>query len=148
VGLRHPTAEQLHWADQVLTQPAPPAGKIDLSRVYAERVRSLESQPATVSIPLQILQLGEVCIGTMPCEVFCEIGLEFRRRSPAQPAFLVSLGHGYFGYLPTPAQHQLGGYETWLGTNRLEVNASDRMLAALVEMAATVVSAGDGSERK
>lgn len=148
VGLRHPTAEQLHWADQVLTQPAPPAGKIDLSRVYAERVRSLETQPATVSIPLQILQLGEVCIGTMPCEVFCEIGLEFRRRSPAQPAFLVSLGHGYFGYLPTPAQHQLGGYETWLGTNRLEVNASDRMLAALVEMAATVVSAGNGSEQK
>ncbi|MFM8474618.1 MAG: hypothetical protein ACKOEO_02340, partial [Planctomycetaceae bacterium] len=148
VGLRHPTPEQLHWADQVLTQPAPPAGKIDLSRVYAERVRSLESQPATVSIPLQILQLGEVCIGTMPCEVFCEIGLEFRRRSPARPAFLVSLGHGYFGYLPTPAQHQLGGYETWLGTNRLEVNASDKMLAALVELAATVKSAGSESEQK
>jgi hypothetical protein len=46
----------------------------------------------------------------------------------------VSLGHGYFGYLPTPAQHQLGGYETWLGTNRLEVDASDKMLTALLEM--------------
>ncbi|MFM7058747.1 MAG: neutral/alkaline non-lysosomal ceramidase N-terminal domain-containing protein [Planctomycetota bacterium] len=148
VGLRHPSPEQLHWADQVLTQPAPPAGKVDLPRVYAERVRSLELQPATASIPLQLLQLGPVCIGTMPCEVFCEIGLEFRRRSPAQPAFLVSLGHGYFGYLPTPAQHLLGGYETWLGTNRLEVNASDKMLAALLEMAATVKSADGGSERK
>lgn len=134
VGLRRPTPEQLHWADEQLAKPEPPAGKIDLSRVYAERTRSLESQPATALIPLQILRIGEVCIGTMPCEVFCEIGLEFRKRAP-QPAFLVSLSHGYFGYLPTPAQHQLGGYETWLGTNRLEVNASDRMLETLLEMA-------------
>ncbi len=148
IGLRHPSPEQLHWAEQVLTQPPPPAGKIDLSRVYAERVRSLESQPVSTSIPLQVLQLGPVCIGTMPCEVFCEIGLEFRRRAPAQPAFLVSLGHGYFGYLPTPSQHLLGGYETWLGTNRLEVDASDKMLRALFEMAAAVKPAGGGSEPK
>ena len=47
---------------------------------------------------------------------------------------MVSLNHGYFGYLPTPRHHELGGYETWLGTNRLEVEASDKMLAALLEM--------------
>ena len=72
----------------------------------------------------------------MPCEVFCETGLEWKQRSPLQPSFLVSLTHGYYGYLPTPRQHRLGGYETWLGTNRLEVTASDKMLAALLEMAA------------
>lgn len=70
----------------------------------------------------------------MPCEVFCEIGLEYRKRSPIQPAFMVSLNHGYFGYLPTPRHFELGGYETWLGTNRLEVQASEKMLDALVEM--------------
>ena len=53
-----------------------------------------------------------------------------------QPAWLVSLSHGYYGYLPTPGQHKLGGYETWLGTNRLEVQASEKMLAALLEMVA------------
>jgi len=147
VGQRRPTPEQLHWADQLLTQPPPVPGKVDLPRVYAERVRSLESQPPTATIPLQTLLLGDVCIGTMPCEVFCEIGLEFRRRSPSQPAFLVSLGHGYFGYLPTPAQHQLGGYETWLGTNRLEVNASDKMLTALLEMAAVLQQVSEKGQR-
>ena len=76
----------------------------------------------------------------MPCEVFCEIGLEFRKRSPIQPAFLVSLAHGYLGYLPTPRQHALGGYETWLGTSRLEPQASVKMLDALLEMAAEVRS--------
>jgi hypothetical protein len=25
----------------------------------------------------------------------------------------VSLANGYYGYLPTPEQHALGGYETW-----------------------------------
>jgi sialidase-1 len=50
----------------------------------------------------------------------------------------VSLNHGYFGYLPTPRHHKLGGYETWLGTNRLEVEASERMLAQLLEMTAEI----------
>ena len=49
--------------------------------------------------------------------------------------------HGYFDYLPTPKQHELGGYETWLATNRLEPKASDKMLDALLEMAAEVRSA-------
>ena len=84
------------------------------------------------------MRVGDVALATMPCEIFCEIGLEFKKRSPLQPAWLVSLNHGYYGYLPTPKQHELGGYETWLGTNRLEVQASDKMLAALLEMTAAI----------
>ncbi|NLX56008.1 MAG: hypothetical protein GXY58_12925 [Planctomycetaceae bacterium] len=63
-------------------------------------------------------------------------------RSPCTPAarsaFLVSLTHGYFDYLPTPRQHELGGYETWLATNRLEPQASEKLFDALLEMAAEV----------
>ena len=32
-----------------------------------------------------------------------------------------------YGYLPTPEQHALGGYETWLGTNLVEVDASTKI---------------------
>jgi hypothetical protein len=74
----------------------------------------------------------------MPCEVFCEIGLEFKERCPIQPAFMVELAHGYFGYLPTPRQMQLGGYETWIGTNRLEPEASEKLMANLLEMAGEI----------
>jgi len=87
---------------------------------------------------VQVLRIGDVCIGSLPNEIFCEIGLEFRERSPVQPAFLVSLAHGYFDYLPTPKQHELGGYETWLATNRLEPNASEKLLDTLLEMVAEV----------
>ena len=63
-----------------------------------------------------------------------EIGLEFKERSPLQPAYMIELAHGYYGYLPPPRQHDLGGYETWIGTNRLERDASVKMLEHLVEM--------------
>jgi neutral ceramidase len=140
VATRHPTPEETSWAQKTLAAPVDKANKnnVDLSRIYAERAMNLAKKPAISRIPLQVLRIGDVCVGTMPCEVFCEIGLEFKKRSPIQPAFLISLAHGYFGYLPTPAQHELGGYETWIGTNSLERQASVKMLDALVEMAAEI----------
>ena len=140
IGYRHPNEEELAWAKKTLAAPPPTPGKTDLSRIYAERTMKMAENPETTAIPLQVLRIGDICIGTMPCEIFCEIGLEFKSRSPLQPAFMVSLNHGYFGYLPTPRQHKLGGYETWMGTNRLEPEASVKMLDALVEMAAEMKS--------
>ncbi len=135
IGWRHPTAEQIDWANKTLAERKAEPGKTDLPRIYAERTLRMAGYPETVPMPLQTLRIGDVCLGSMPCEVFCEIGLEFKRRSPLQPAFMISLNHGYYGYLPTPRHHDLGGYETWLGTNRLERNASEKMLDALLEMA-------------
>lgn len=136
IPCRRPTAEQMQWAKQMLAQPAPKPGKADLPYIYAQRTISMKDYPESIAVPLQVLRIGDVCIGAMPNEVFCEIGLEFKKRCPLQPAFLVSLAHGYFGYLPPPRHHELGGYETWLGTSRLEPQASDKMLSALLEMAA------------
>lgn len=136
IASRRPTPEQLDWARKTIAEKAATAPKGDLPVIYAERTLRLAEAPATVAVPLQVFRIGEVCVGTMPCEVLCEIGLDFKKRSPLQPAWLVSLTHGYMGYLPTPRQHALGGYETWLGTNRLETAASDKLTAALLEMAA------------
>jgi hypothetical protein len=94
----------------------------------------MAEHPEQLKMPLQVFRIGDAAIGTMPCEIFVEIGLDFKKRSPIQPAWLVCLAHGYYGYLPTPRHHELGGYETWLGTNRLEVQASDKMLAELLQM--------------
>lgn len=135
---RRPTPEQAAWAEATLEKGPAAAGKTDLSFIYAERTMRMAEYPETAKVPLQVLRIGDVCLATMPCEVFCEIGLEFKSRSPLPRAFMVSLNHGYFGYLPTPRQHRLGGYETWLGTNRLELQASDKMLESLLEMTSEV----------
>jgi len=136
IAWRRPTDEQRKWAEDTIA--AGPKSKSDLSFIYAERTMNLAEYPETTTVPLQVLRIGDVCIGTMPFEVFCEIGLDFKSRCPLQPAFMVELAHGYFGYLPTPRQHKLGGYETWLGTNRVEPEASDKLLAELLEMAAAI----------
>ena len=39
-----------------------------------------------------------------------------------------------FGYMPTPAQHKVGGYESWLGTNRVEFDAAPKMVTRLLAM--------------
>ena len=48
---------------------------------------------------------------------------------------MVELANGYYGYLPTPRHFELGGYETWPGTNYLEPQASVKIMDALLEMA-------------
>jgi len=136
IATRRPTPDQLTWAKEKLASPEEKKGGADLPRIYAARTVGLLKQPETIQIPLHVLRIGDVCIGTMPTEVFCETGLEFRKRSPIKPAFLVSLAHGYFGYLPAPRHFELGGYETWIGTSRLEPQASEKMLGALLDMAA------------
>ena len=141
VAWRHPSEEQVAWAKKTIAAGPKVAGRTDLSVAYAERALALAEYPETTKVPLQVLAIGDVAIGTMPCEVFCEIGLDYKAKSPLQPAFMVELAHGSFGYLPTPRHHKLGGYETWLGTNRLEVGASDKLLAELLEMTAEIKAA-------
>jgi hypothetical protein len=108
--------------------------------IYAERVLSLAKSSPTASIPLQVLRIGDIGIGTMPCEVFAEIGLDFKKRSPFAHSFMVELNHGYFGYLPSPRHFELGGYETWPGTNYLEPQASVKMMDTLLQMASEMAA--------
>jgi neutral ceramidase len=138
---RVPTPEQVAWATKTLEGPEPPPGKADLPRIYARRTLALAGEPKTAKLPLQVLRIGPGVIATMPCEVFCEIGQEFLERSAISPAIFVSLAHGYFGYLPSSRQHRLGGYETWLGTNKLEPAAAAAMVDALVQMTKELAAA-------
>lgn len=134
IKTRRPTEEDLSWAKETLSKAPKEKEQWGLPEIYAERVQRLAENLEVVNLPIQALKIGDVGIATLPNEVFCEIGLEFKERSALQPSFMVSIAHGYFGYLPTPRHHDLGGYETWLGTNRVEREASVKMLEAVVEM--------------
>jgi hypothetical protein len=137
VATRRPTIAQLDAAKKLLAD-RPKSAKADLPAIYAERTLRMAEHPEKLKLPLQAFRIGDRAIATMPCEIFCEIGLDYKKRSPIQPPWMISLNHGYYGYLPTPRHHELGGYETWLGTNRLEVHASDKMLATLLDMTASM----------
>ena len=131
---RQPTAKQIAYAKAVLasTAPEPLSG---LANAYAHRTLALANGPREEQIILQALRLGEVGITSIPCEVLCEIGLTLKAKSPLpQATFTIELANGHNGYLPTPRQHTLGGYETWMGTCTLELLASVKIQKALLEM--------------
>ena len=142
---RRPNADELAAAKKRYAEGVKVARGADLPYLYAERALRLAEYPETTTVPIQVLAIGDVSIGTMPCEVFTETGLEWRQVSPLKPAFFVELANGSFGYLPTPRHHKLGGYETWLGTNRLEIEASDKLLAELVAMAGEIKTARESA---
>ena len=105
---------------------------------YAGRVQAIAAKTENVKFPVQVLRMGEICIGTSPCETYAEIGLEFKKRSPFKKSFMVQLNHAMLGYLPPPWQLGRGEYSTWPGTNIVERETSVKMLNALVEMAGEV----------
>ncbi len=138
LAVRRPNAEELARARKIVAQPDD-SGLPRLARYYAQSSIRLSEYPDTVKVKLQALRIGSLGIVTIPCEVFAEIGLEIKRRSPLKPAFLIELANGYNGYLPTPEQHALGGYETWRATSSyLEVEASRTITDTLLEMLADV----------
>ena len=133
IDARKPTTEQLAWAKATLEKPASAPQYHRLEKIYAGRVMKLADDPDRQTIVLQTLRIGDLGIAAIPFEVFVEIGLDLKKRSPFGRTFTVSLANGWGGYLPTPAQHKLGGYETWLGTNRVEVGASDKITERLMK---------------
>jgi neutral ceramidase len=135
---RKPLSDELiQWAKETQATASRIKGRATIPFIYANRVLELaDMQDELVPIPLQHLRIGDIGIGTFPTEPFAETGLEFRKRSPVPHAFMVGIAHGYNGYLPTPRHFELGGYETWPGTNHLEPEASIKMMDALLELAA------------
>ena len=138
LGVRKPNAKELARARAIIARPDDD-GLPGRARYYAQSAVRVSEFPDTVDVKLQALRIGGLGIVAIPCEVFAEIGLELKRRSPLQPAFTIQLANGYNGYLPTPEQHALGGYETWRATSSyLEVEASRKITSTLLELLAEV----------
>jgi hypothetical protein len=131
---RRPTTELVAWARDVLAQPDGTPSKHPRERIYAERTLRMNDMPPRIDVPLQALRIGDLAIVTIPFEAFVEIGLELKAKSPFPDTVVISLANGAYGYLPTAAQHELGGYETWLGTNQVEVQAASRIVDTLLQM--------------
>lgn len=136
LAVRKPTAEDVEQA-QALLEKAKATGPVlrGFTDIYARETVLLAEYPDTVRTQLQTIRIGELAIAAIPCEVFVEVGLAIKKQSPFKPTFTISLANGYNGYLPTPEQHALGGYETWRArSSYLEVNASEKIQAKLMEL--------------
>lgn len=106
-----------------------------LERPYAEHAIQFEEEwPDKIDIILQAYRIGGLGVAAIPFETFAETGLEIKAKSPFKSTFTIELANGAYGYLPTPEQHEKGGYETWLGTNKVEKNATRKIVAELLTL--------------
>lgn len=105
-----------------------------LASHYALRILSLAEVPDTTEVAIQAIRIGDQSIVALPFEVLVEIGLDLKERSPFPRTMVLGIANGAFGYLPPPHQHELGGYETWLGTSKVEKEASVILTDHLLEM--------------
>ncbi len=138
LNLRKPTPEQVAYAKEILAKPEDAKRYYRHERNYAHRVQSALKSADETTIVLQALRIGDWGVCAIPFEVFAEIGLQLKADSPLGPTFVVSHANGSTGYLPTAAQHKLGGYETWLGTCRVEFEASSKITDRLLAMLKTL----------
>lgn len=134
LAVRKPTDEQIAYAQKILEKPDDTRPYHKHEKTYARRSLQMHDSPANVSLILQTFRIGDLGICAIPFEVFVEIGLEIKEKSPFGQTFTISQANGTYGYLPTVAQHKLGGYETWLGTNKVEIQAAPKIVNKLINM--------------
>jgi len=96
----HAPAGALHWTETRL-------------RRAREKLKSLQTGEPLPPIPaeVQVLRWGDVALATAPGEVFTEIGLEVKRRSPLEDTLFAAYTNGSIGYVPVPEAYPEGGYE-------------------------------------
>lgn len=131
---RRPTPEMVSYAKKVIAKPSGEKAWHVNERTYARSVLQAVDAPGELRVPLQALRIGDLGIAATPIETFVEVGLEIKAKSPFAKSFAISIANGAYGYMPTFEQHKLGGYETWLGTNRVEHEAAPKMVARLLAM--------------
>lgn len=134
---RRPSLAQVRRARELLKNATP---KKQQDRNFSRRVtfarRAIEASewPETEDAFVQVLRIGDLCLAALPFEVFVEIGFDIQKQSPFKETFVFGLANGDLGYLPSPRQHELGGYETWLTVSHAEVGASPKLVEKLIEL--------------
>lgn len=134
VGVRLPDMADIERAEKIVAAAKEPEMK-SAEEVYARETMLMQDYPEEMKMILQAFRIGDLGIAAIPCEVFVEIGLELKEKSAVRPMFTIELANGYYGYLPTPAHHALGGYETWRARSSfLEVNASEKITETMLRL--------------
>lgn len=82
--------------------------------------------PALVRLPLRFLRINDIVIWSAPVEMFCEIAMDVRDRSPFSQTFYFGYTNGWLGYLPTAKAFAEGGYEPQTSTFTPQVEADVR----------------------
>ncbi len=107
-----PTEEERQRALEI--QERVKAGKPVLmgERSFARRVLgSMENVPEETPTWVQAIRVGDLTLVGVPGELFVELGLDIKRRSPFAQTIVIELANDSIGYIPTRRAFEEGAYE-------------------------------------
>jgi len=137
IVMRRPTPEMLAWAKKTIAEATGCEGGESFRSSMPNEPCAWPEQPEKLKVPLQAFRIGTWRWGACRARSSARSDWEIQETQPNPAAWLVSLNHGYYGYLPTPRQHELGGYETWARHQTAwRCMPPNKMLANLLEMTA------------
>jgi neutral ceramidase len=97
--------------DQIFVETPLRAG-IEWPKELSPYSRADNSGRVHVRLPIRFLRMKDTVLWAAPVELFSEIAVDIRNRSPFAQTFYFGYTNGWFGYLPTASAFSEGGYET------------------------------------
>lgn len=106
-----------------------------LKRVEMSKYILLESRKPTLQAEVQVLRIdSETAIVGLPGEIFVELGLAIKKRSPFKNTIIITVSNNRISYIPTKKAFKEGSYEV---TNSVIKPGGGEML---VETAVTLLN--------
>ena len=99
----------IRHGEKVVETPRKP--ELDWPESLAAYGRTDAGQPL-VRLPIRFVRINDTLIWSAPVEMFCDIAMDVRERSPFSNTFYFGYTNGWLGYLPTAKGFEEGGYET------------------------------------
>jgi neutral ceramidase len=100
------------------------------------RLHGLQDQDVTVD--QTCFAIGDTAFISIPGELFTEIGMRIKAKSPFAHTYLLGLANGHVGYIPTRVAIHLGGYE--VDTRSMDDMTEELVVAKSLELLRRVKS--------
>ncbi|MCX7427088.1 MAG: neutral/alkaline non-lysosomal ceramidase N-terminal domain-containing protein [Planctomycetia bacterium] len=127
------TADESAWAKDIMVKAE--SGDVPfLERVKATKIVDLLSRKGdTLPLEVQVVRLGDdVALVALPGEVFVDLGLAIKKRSPFKTTMVVELANDVPSYIPTKKAFAEGSYETV--NSRVAPGGGEMMVEAAVRL--------------
>ena len=85
----------------------------DRDWLTANTILHLSELPLEQPTLIQAMRIGDVGLAGFPGEIFVEIGMEVKKRSPFKRTLTAELANDAIGYIPTPKAFEEGSYEAY-----------------------------------
>ena len=130
--------EQRKWCEEVLEkakEDGSAASQVDglPDEHYAKTwLQMYEKQNEDDPVEVMAIRIGDLGIVGLPGEIFCELGFEIKKNSPAKHTMAIELTSDAIGYLPNERSFKYDRYETRVGSTKYVKGSGERLAASAI----------------